>query len=250
MKKYRVLVVDDEDLARELLIEYLKDDHRVEVVGECSNGLEGVKAVQDLRPDLVFLDIQMPRVNGFEMLELLRDPPEIIFSTAFDQFAIRAFEMNAVDYLLKPYPIERLSQAVDKAIERIEKKHTNELPVEKLVRDHDEQVVHVERIVVKSGSKIHIIPARDIRYIESQDDYVMIYWKNEHALKQKTMKYFETHLDPQQFIRIHRFYLVNASQISEIQQYEKESWILRLNGGEKLKVSKSGYRNLRERLSF
>ena len=116
MKKYRVLIIDDEDLARELLIEYLKGDERVEVIGECSNGLEGVKAVQELHPDLIFLDIQMPKVNGFEMLELLNKPPEIIFSTAYDQFAIRAFEMNAVDYLLKPYPIERLSQAVDKAI--------------------------------------------------------------------------------------------------------------------------------------
>jgi two-component system LytT family response regulator len=250
MKKYRVLIVDDEDLARELLLEYLKEDQRIEVVGECSNGLEGLKAVQELHPDLIFLDIQMPKVNGFEMLELLTDPPEIVFSTAFDQFAIRAFEMNAVDYLLKPYPPERLRQAVDKAIGRIEKNETNQLPVDKLVSDHDEQVVHVERIVVKSGNKIHVIPASEIRYIESQDDYVMIYWKNEHALKQKTMKYFETHLDPRHFIRVHRSFLVNVSQISEIQQYEKESWILRLSGGEKLKVSKSGYRNLRERLSF
>ena len=250
MKKYRVLIIDDEQLARELLIEYLKEDDRVEVIGECSNGLEGVKAVQELHPDLVFLDIQMPKVNGFEMLELLSNPPEIIFSTAYDQYAIRAFEMNAVDYLLKPYPEERLSQAVDKAIARIEKKVIDDLPVDKLVRDHDEQVVHVERIVVKSGNKIHIIPASEIRYIESQDDYVMIYWKSEHALKQKTMRYFETHLDPQQFVRIHRSYLVNVSQISEIQQYEKESWILRLNGGEKLRVSKSGYKNLKERLSF
>jgi two-component system LytT family response regulator len=249
MNKIKVLIIDDEQLARDLLKNYLSRDFRLEVVGECSNGFEGVLAIQELKPDLVFLDIQMPKITGFEMLELLRDPPVIIFSTAYEEFAIRAFEANAVDYLLKPYPAERVQVAVEKALKRIQSGAGNKEEVDAVAQAHDENSGLLARIVVKSGAKIRIIPVETIDYLESEDDFVMIYCKEGHFLKQKTMKYFETHLDPKKFIRIHRSCIVNATQLAEIQQYGKESWILLTKQGAKLKISKSGYVALKEFLA-
>jgi len=247
MDKIRALIIDDESLARDLLRHYLSKDERVELVGECSNGFEGVLAIQELNPDLVFLDIQMPKITGFEMLELISNPPVIIFSTAYDQFAIRAFESNAIDYLLKPYPFERLVVALNKAVEKLKSKTA--LPeIGKLIETHDEETEMLNRVVVKSGRKIQVIPVESIYYIESQDDFVMIYCAEGHFMKQKTMKFFEQHLDEQQFVRIHRSYLLNLLHISEIQQYEKESWIVVTKQGAKLKVSKAGYTNLKEKL--
>jgi two-component system LytT family response regulator len=249
MNKIKVLIIDDEQLARDLLKNYLSRDFRLEVVGECSNGFEGVLAIQELKPDLVFLDIQMPKITGFEMLELLSDPPVIIFSTAYEEFAIRAFEANAVDYLLKPYPAERVQVAVEKALKRIQSGAGNKEEVDAVAQAHDENSGLLARIVVKSGAKIRIIPVETIDYLESEDDFVMIYCKEGHFLKQKTMKYFETHLDPKKFIRIHRSCIVNATQLAEIQQYGKESWILLTKQGAKLKISKSGYVALKEFLA-
>jgi len=249
MNKIKVLIIDDEQLARDLLKNYLSKDLRLEVVGECSNGFEGVLAIQELKPDLVFLDIQMPKITGFEMLELLSDPPVIIFSTAYEEFAIRAFEANAVDYLLKPYPAERVQVAVEKALKRIQSGAGNKEEVDAVAQAHDENSGLLARIVVKSGAKIRIIPVESIDYLESEDDFVMIYCKEGHFLKQKTMKYFETHLDPKKFIRIHRSCIVNATQLAEIQQYGKESWILLTKQGAKLKISKSGYVALKEFLA-
>lgn len=249
MNKIKVLIIDDEQLARDLLKNYLSRDPRLEIAGECSNGFEGVLTIQELKPDLVFLDIQMPKITGFEMLELLTDPPVIIFSTAYEEFAIRAFEANAVDYLLKPYPLERVQTAVEKALKQIQAGTGNKDELENLSHAHEENSGLLSRIVVKSGSKIRIIPVETIDYLESEDDFVMIYCKEGHFLKQKTMKYFENHLDPKKFIRIHRSCLVNASQIAEIQQYGKESWILLTKQGAKLKISKSGYVALKEFLA-
>lgn len=249
MEKIRVLVIDDEQLARDLLKNYLSKDSRLEVIGECSNGFEGVLAIQDKKPDLVFLDIQMPKITGFEMLELLSTPPAIIFSTAYEEFAIRAFEANAVDYLLKPYPQERVQSAVDKAIKNLQRGKGNQEELENLSQTHDENSGLLSRIVVKSGNKITVIPVDTIDYIESEDDFVMIYCKEGHFLKQKTMKYFESHLDPKKFIRIHRSCIVNTTQLAEIQQYGKETWILLTKQGAKLKISKSGYLALKQFLS-
>ena len=249
MEKIRVLVIDDEQLARDLLKNYLSKDSRLEVIGECSNGFEGVLAIQDKKPDLVFLDIQMPKITGFEMLELLSTPPAIIFSTAYEEFAIRAFEANAVDYLLKPYPLERVQSAVDKAIKNLQRGKGNQDELENLSQTHDENSGLLSRIVVKSGNKITVIPVDTIDYIESEDDFVMIYCKEGHFLKQKTMKYFESHLDPKKFIRIHRSSIVNTTQLAEIQQYGKETWILLTKQGAKLKISKSGYLALKQFLS-
>jgi two-component system LytT family response regulator len=247
MNKIKILIIDDEALARDLLRLYLSKDERVEIVGECSNGFEGVLAIQELNPDLVFLDIQMPKITGFEMLELVPNPPIIIFSTAYDQYAIRAFEANAIDYLLKPYPSSRVTAALNKAVEKLTSK-TPTPEINKLIETHDEDSGMLNRVVVKSGRKIRIIPVETIHYIESQDDFVMIYCNEGHFMKQKTMKFFEQHLDEKQFVRIHRSYLLNLSYISEIQQYEKESWIVLTKQGAKLKVSKTGYANLKERL--
>lgn len=249
MERIRVLVIDDEQLARELLKSYLAKDSRLVVIGESSNGFEGVLAVQELKPDVVFLDIQMPKITGFEMLELLTNPPVIIFSTAYEEFAIKAFEANAVDYLLKPYPLERVQAAVEKAIFRLQSGKENQEELSNLSQTHDENSGLLSRIVVKSGSKISIIPVDTIEYIESEDDFVMIYCKEGHFLKQKTMKYFEQHLDPKKFIRIHRSCIVNSVQLAEIQQYGKESWVLLTKQGAKLKISKSGYLTLKQFLS-
>jgi two-component system, LytTR family, response regulator len=249
MNKIRTLIIDDELLARDLLRHYLSNDDRVEVIGECSNGFEGILAIQELNPDLVFLDIQMPKITGFEMLELVTVPPIIIFSTAYDQYAIRAFEANAIDYLLKPYPYERVVTALNKAVEKLKTKSTS-TGIGKLIETHDEDSGILNRVVVKSGRKIQVIPVESIYYIESQDDFVMIYCAEGHFMKQKTMKFFEQHLSGQQFVRIHRSYLLNLSYISEIQQYEKDSWVVMTKQGAKLKVSKAGYTNLREKLKI
>jgi len=249
MNKIKTLIIDDESLARDLLRHYLSKDERIEIIGECSNGFEGVLSIQELKPDLVFLDIQMPKITGFEMLELVPNPPIIVFSTAFDQYAIRAFEANAIDYLLKPYPCERVLAAVNKAGELLKNKTT--VPaISQLIESHDEDSGILNRIVVKSGRKIQVIPVDSIHYIESQDDFVMIYCNEGHYMKQKTMKFFEQHLDEKQYVRIHRSYLLNISVISEIQQYEKESWLILTKQGAKLKVSKAGYANLKEKLKM
>lgn len=247
-EKLNVLIIEDEELARDLLKSYLKGYPGINVIGECENGFEGVQMINDLKPDLVLLDIQMPKITGFEMLQLLDHKPEIIFTTAYDQFALKAFEYNAVDYLLKPFSRERLLAAIEKVAQRIAGK---ENPAERLDRLSEfSSGEYLDRVVVKDRHKISIIMAEQIRYIESLDDYVFIYTDNGRHMKQKTMKYFESNLSPRDFIRIHRSYIVNVTQITEIQQYEKDSYVVILKDRTKLKVSKSGYKNLKEVLSF
>jgi two-component system, LytTR family, response regulator len=245
----RTVIIEDEALARNLLKNYLKDQDRIEIIAECENGFDGLKAINELKPDLVFLDVQMPKLTGFEMLELLDYRPEIIFTTAYNQFAIKAFEQHAVDYLLKPFSKERMLVAVERAIEKIGGNKGGDLPIDKLTEIPESDII--ERVVVKDKNKIHIIPVEQIRYIESLDDYVMIYTKEKRFVKQKTMKFFEDHLNTKEFIRIHRSYIVRVEEIAEIQQYEKESHIVILkNDHTKLKVSKTGYKNIKEALSF
>jgi len=247
-EKLRTIIVEDEELARKLMKSFLKESDKIEIIAECENGFEGVKMINELKPDLVFLDIQMPKITGFEMLELLEHKPQIIFATAYDQFALKAFEFNAVDYLLKPYSKDRLMEAVDKVAHRILTEGATSDVVDKITEYPREE--HLDRVVVKDRHKIHIIPSDQIRYIESMDDYVMIYTNDGRHMKQKTMKYFENALDPKNFTRIHRSYIVKVEEINEIQQYEKESYIVILHDKTKLKVSKTGYKNLKEVLSF
>ena len=247
-EKINVIIIEDEELARDLLKSYIQDHPKIELIAECENGFEGVQKINELKPQLVFLDIQMPKITGFEMLELLDHKPEIIFTTAYDQFALKAFDYSAADYLLKPFSKERLMVAIDKVLDRIGGNHTSEEKIEKISEFRVEE--YLERVVVKDRHKINIIPVEKIKYFESLDDYVLIYTAEGRFMKQKTMKFFEANLNPKNFIRIHRSYIVQIEQIGEIQQYEKESYIVILKDKTKLKVSKSGYKNLKEVLNF
>ena len=247
-EKLRTIIVEDEELARNLMKSFLQSNDKIEIIAECENGFEGIKIINELKPDLVFLDIQMPKITGFEMLELLDHKPQIIFATAYDEYALKAFEFNAADYLLKPYSKERLFEAVDKVSAKIEKEGNISDVAEKVSNFPREEFL--DRIVVKDRHKIHIVPVDQVRYIESMDDYVMIYTKTGRHLKQKTMKYFEAALNPKNFTRIHRSYIVKVDEITEIQQYEKESYIVILHDKTKLKVSKTGYKNLKGVLNY
>jgi two-component system, LytTR family, response regulator len=246
--KLKTVIVDDESLARNLIKSFMKDLEDVELIGECENGFEGVKMINELKPDLVILDIQMPKITGLEMLELLDHKPEVIFSTAYDQYAIKAFEHNAVDYLLKPFSKERFNEAIKKVAERISKGDSTSESTNRLSEEMGGSFL--ERIVVKDRSKINIIPVNQIIYIEAMDDYVMIYTPGGRFIKQKRMKNLEKALNPSEFVRIHRSYIVKVNEIKELQQYEKESYIVILNNKTKLKVSKSGYKKLKEILNF
>lgn len=243
----RAIIIDDETLARELLKDYITELGGIEVVAECPDGFTGLKAIQQYDPQLLFLDIQMPKLNGFEMIELLDKKPEIIFSTAFDQFAIKAFEMNAVDYLLKPFSFNRFKEAVEKASKRIISVPINESPSLIRLREHlDESEGVLSRIVAKTRNTIVVLPVHQINYIEAQDDYVMIYVNGAHYLKQKTLTYYEGHLDPSDFLRVHRSYIVRIDQIAKIEPYEKSGYVIVLKSGERVPVSRSGYSKLKE----
>ena len=247
---YKVIIIDDEQPARELIRTFLETFDELEVVAECANGFEGVKAIQENNPDLIFLDVQMPKISGFEMLELLDEYPAVIFSTAFDEYALKAFDMSAVDYLLKPYSKERFDQAVMKALKVISDAESKKDRIKKVVETRAALTESLDRIVVKTGSKIHVVPINQIEYLEADDDYVMIYTATSRHLKQQRMKYFEEHLDPKQFIRVHRSYIVKTDMITQIEPYEKDSKILVLKNGKKIKVSKSGLKNLKEVLGI
>jgi two-component system LytT family response regulator len=243
------IIIDDEPLARSLLRGYLKEIQEVKVLGEYENGFAGLKAIHELKPDLIFLDIQMPKLNGFEMLELLDEIPKVIFITAYDQYAVKAFERNAVDYLLKPYSQERLRAAVEKA-GNLQQAPASEAPVKELIRDHQESIELIDRVAVKTGTKIRIIYIDEIRYLESQDDYVMIYTEDGKYLKQNTMKYFEKHLPPKSFVRVHRSYIVKLDFVAQIELYERDSYIIKLKNQQTIPVSKAGYNRLRDTLKF
>jgi two-component system, LytTR family, response regulator len=243
------VIIEDEQPARNLINHYLLKHTEIKVLGEFSDGFTGLKAINELKPDLVFLDIQMPKLTGFEMLELLDEAPHIIFTTAYDQFAIKAFELNAVDYLLKPYSQERFDGAIQKTMERFQKESPKQ-EIKKLSEHITDSYETLDRVVVKIGSKIKVIPVDSILYVESQDDYVMIYTPDGKYLKQQTMKYFEKHLDASKFCRIHRSYLANINTIKQLELYEKNSYLAVLSNGTKLKVSDTGYKTLKNVMKF
>lgn len=250
MEAIKTIIIDDEKLARDLLVNYLSNFKEIEIVKECENGFEGLKAINELDPHLIFLDIQMPKINGFEMLELLEKKPEIIFTTAYDQYAIKAFEHNAVGYLLKPFSKERFNKAIHSVFERINFKDKKQLPIDQLISEVQKPDEKLSRVVVKKGSEIHVLAVESIIYFEAQDDYVMIYTKDSRYLKQKTMKYYESNLEESQFVRTHRSFIVNIQQIAKLELYDKESYMIILKSGQKLKSSKSGYKKLKEVLRF
>jgi len=244
---YKVILIDDEPLARQLIKGLLQAYPQVEVVAECGDGFEGFKAIQEHNPDLVFLDVQMPRVNGFEMLELVDEPPAVIFTTAFDEYAIKAFEAHAIDYLLKPILKERFTKAMQKWLQQAENKQTSTVS---MVSPAEVYEGYQHRIVVKDNGLIRIIPAQDIHYLEANDDYVKIVTKDGSYLKKSTLSHIEQTLDPQQFVRVHRSYLVPVGQLMRIEPYEKESHIALLQCGAKIMVSKSGMTKLKTLLGW
>jgi len=247
--KIKVLIVDDEPLARELISNYLLGIPYVELVGECANGFEAMKVIQESKPDLIFLDIQMPKINGFELIDLINPCPEIIFTTAYDQYALKAFEKNAVDYLLKPFSRQRFEQALDKAFSRISKaQQVSPSGIDQLKQDIDAENIILERVIVRFGSKIIVIPVDTIWYLEAQDDYVKIHAEPGSYLKEKTMKYFVQNLPPGRFIQIHRSYIVNVDQIVSVELYEKNTHLVSLKCGAKLRASQEGYKRLRQLL--
>ncbi len=245
----KVIIIDDELLARSIVKEYLSEYSAIKIVAECSNGFEGVKAISEHKPELIFLDIQMPKINGFEMLELIENPPPVIFTTAFDEYAIKAFETHAVDYLLKPFDKERFDKAIQKVTSQKQSTESKEATAS-LLQSATESPSQNNRIVVKDGSKIKIIPVAQLQYIEAADDYVKLTTPDGTFLKNKTMSYYESSLASQQFIRIHRSYLVNSQLITRIDAYEKEGHIVTLKTGQTLPVSKSGYAKLKEQFGI
>lgn len=245
-----VLIIEDESNARELLKNYCSQIKEISIVAECENGFEGAKKIQELNPDLLLLDIQMPKLNGLEMLELVENPPIVIFTTAYDEFAVKAFEHNAADYLLKPFSFDKFSKAIEKAKSKISNISGEKSNYKALISEVREREEYLQRIAVKSGSEITILPVNQIIYIESCDDYVILHTQKEQFVKEATMKYFESHLDKSEFIRIHRSSIVRIDQISKIENYEKENYLLMLKSGEKLHISKSGYKQLKEILKF
>ena len=246
MKK--VVIIDDEPLARNIVSDYLRNAQGLEVVAECNNGFEGIKAIQQHRPDLVFLDIQMPKINGFEMLELLDELPPVIFATAYDEFAIQAFEKNAVDYLLKPFSRERFNTA----IEKWKKKNESEVQqnVQAVLQQGLKQPEERSRVVVRNNGEISIVPVQDIHYIEAFDDYVKIFTGSTFYLKKKTMNYYEETLDASKFFRIHRSYIIQLDQLARIEALEKNSWIVLLRSGKRLPLSRSAYAKLKLQLGI
>ena len=240
-----VIIIDDEPLARSIVKEYLQSCHDVELLAECSDGFEGIKAIQQYQPDLIFLDIQMPKINGFEMLELIENPPAVIFTTAFDEYAIKAFEINAVDYLLKPFSKERFDKAIQKY-----RQHKNREEILQVTNTAAQSPLQQNRVVVKDGNKIKIIPVNKIHYLEAADDYVKIITADGTFLKKRTMNFFEESLSVYHFARVHRSYIVNTQLITRIDAYEKDSHLLLLSTGAQLPVSKAGYAKLKEVLGI
>lgn len=250
MIKIRTLIIDDEHLARQIIRNYLETDESIELIGECSNGFEGFKQINELQPDLVFLDVKMPKLTGFEMLELLEAPPVIVFSTAYDEYAIKAFEQNAVDYLLKPYSKERFAEALKKVKEKLKSKTPVKEAMQNVIVQHQDKAEVLTRVAVRSGSKIHIVAIDKIKYLEAQDDYVKLYTQEGNFLKQHTMRYYEGHLPNQDFLRIHRSYIVRIKEISRVELMGKDAHVVLLKDGTQLNVSRSGYTRLKEVLDF
>ena len=263
-EQVRVVLVDDEAPARSLLREYLGAHEGVEVVRECANGFEAVKAIGELSPDLVFLDVQMPKLDGFEVLELLDPPPAVIFCTAYDEYALQAFEVHAVDYLLKPFGRERLAEALGRARDRLAAAAARGGASPKATADDGEPAApasrsalaraargpgrHAERIVVRDGAQVHVLQAERVDYLEAQDDYVAVHAAGATHLKHQTLSELGESLDPARFVRVHRSFVVNVERIARIELLAKDQRVAVLHDGRQLPVSRSGHERLKELL--
>ncbi len=245
-KPHTAILVDDETLAREVLREHISTHPELSIVAECSNGFDAVKAIQELKPDLVFLDIQMPKLNGFEVLELIDHHPTVIFVTAFDQYALKAFEVHAVDYLLKPFSKDRFEEALAHAKKNLERGTST--AVKKVVSSVQTNDQPIERILIREGSKVHVIPVDKIDYVEAQDDYISVRSDGKSLLKQHRLADLEESLDPLRFVRIHRKFILNVDRLARIELYAKDSRVAILKDGTKLQVSRAGYEKLKQLL--
>lgn len=238
----RTIIIDDEPLAAGIVREFLAEFPQFEIVDQCEDGFQAMKSIQKYQPDLLFLDVQMPKITGFELLELLDEPPSVIFTTAFDQYALKAFDAQAVDYLLKPFSQDRFRQAVERFLSTQEKE-IDASGIQDLAEKSN-------RLVVRVKNEIKIIPVSEVMYFEAQDDYIAIHTDSGQFLKKMTMKSLEESLSPDQFARIHRSYMLNLNQITRIEPYERDSYLVFLKNGEKLPVSKTGYARLRQVLGL
>ena len=244
-KKIRALVVDDEELARQVLRELLQEHPEIQIVAECVNGFEAVKAISEHQPDLMFLDVQMPKLSGFDVLELIEEDVAVIFVTAYDQYAMKAFEVHAVDYLLKPIGRDRFEEALGRAKKRIGEKKPS---VEQIVAAARPPQQYLERLVVRDGTRVTLIPAAKLDYVEAQDDYIALASQGAKHLKQQTIASVEAGLDPARFVRIHRSYIVNFERVVRIEPYGKDSRLAILADGTRLPVSRTGYARLKSLL--
>jgi two-component system LytT family response regulator len=242
----RVAIVDDEPLARAVIREYLEAVGGAEIVAECANGFEAVKVVSELHPDLLFLDVQMPKLDGFEVLELVGHDVAVIFVTAYDQYAIRAFDVHAVDYLLKPFSAERLGEALGRARDRLQR--GERAPMAQLAAAVRSTASRSGRVLVRDGSRVHVLPVEKINYVQAQDDYVSYRCDGKDYLKEQTLAEAEAALDPAKFVRIHRSYLLNLEYLARIESGQRENRFAILTDGQRLPVSRAGYARLDKRL--
>jgi two-component system LytT family response regulator len=243
------VVVDDESLARAVVREYAAADPGIEIVADCANGFEAVKAVSELKPDLVLLDVQMPKLDGFEVLELLGRDQAVVFITAYDQYALKAFEVHAVDYLLKPFSAERFQEAMARARERLRAKSApppDEL--DQFIKDAKARTGPAGRVLIRDGANVHVLPVDKVDYVEAQDDYVAFKSEGKQYLKDQTLSAVEETLDPSRFVRIHRSFILNIDRISKVELYAKDSRMAILRDGTRLPVSRAGYARLSQLL--
>jgi two-component system LytT family response regulator len=243
-RKWKALIVDDEELARKLLREMLASHPEIDIAGECANGMEAVKACAELNPDLLFLDVQMPKLTGFDILELI-DPTglSVVFVTAYDQYAMKAFDVHAVDYLLKPFSRDRFEAAIERAKNRKSNSVPDAVSLAGAARPAGQ---YLDRIAVKDGTKVALIAVKKLDYAEAMDDYVGLASEGRKHLKQQTIASLEAALDPAVFVRVHRSYLVNFERVARIEPYGRDSKVAILSSGIKLPVSRAGYARLRK----
>ncbi len=237
-KAWRAVIVDDEPLARDVIREYLSTHGDIVIVAECANGFEAVRVLTEQKPDLVFLDIQMPKLNGFEVLEVAEYDGAVIFVTAYDQYAIQAFDVHAVDYLLKPFSRERFENALNAVRRRRPPETVKIADIHAALRPPGQRP---DRLLVRDGTQVHVIPVQRIDYVEAQDDYVCIHADGTKHLKLERLARLEEWFDTSRFVRIHRSYILNIDRLARIELYAKDSRMAILKDGTKLPVSRRGY---------
>lgn len=251
-KKYHVLIVEDEKPAQRLLLNYLENHSQVEVVGVCNDGLEGAKMIHEKNPHLIFLDIQMPKINGFEMLDIIEPEkmPLVIFSTAYDEYALQSYEFDTCDYLLKPISKERFDKAIHKALDRLNSQVNIASQMNELLKKNQDKDEPIQRVVVRSGHDIAVLLSDDILCIEASDDYVIFHTEKEQHVKKQTLKFYENKLDNEQFLRVHRSFIIRINALSRIEPYSKDAFSGLMTNGTKVSISKSGYDKLKGLLNF